>query len=114
MAILPDTINGNKRPYKFSQIERAEGLTAISIIDGILLLKDEKNALENAIKKLKPNLLVLGTEFENTEDPEMKNAINLMKKQGLKVQFHAGEIRYASTNLLESTESDLEEEKNKI
>ena len=79
VAILPDKIIGNKRLYKFTQMERAESLTALNIVDGILLLSDEKNALENAIKKLKPNHLVLGTEFEKTEDPEIKSAINIMK-----------------------------------
>lgn len=110
VAIIPDTIHGKKRSYKFSQRERAEGLTAINIVDGIILLEDEENALEKAINKLKPNLLVLGTEFENSVDPEIINAISVMKKQGLAVQFHAGEIRYASTNLLENSESDIEED----
>ena len=39
VAILPDTDNGIKNSYKFSQRERAEGLTALNIIDGIILLK---------------------------------------------------------------------------
>ena len=108
VAILPDTINGIKRSYKFSQLERAEGLTAINIVDGILLLEDEKNALENAVIKLKPNHLVLGKEFENTKDQEIKRAINLTIKQRLNVMFDAGEITYASTNLLEDSESVIE------
>ena len=59
VAVLPDTKKGKKRSYKFTQQERAEGLAAITIIDGILLLKDEDDALINAIKNLNPNLLVL-------------------------------------------------------
>ena len=107
VAVLPDTKKGKKRSYKFTQLERAEGLAAITIIDGILLLKDEDDALINAIKNLNPNLLVLGTEFEYSKDAEITKAIKMMRDNGKKVQFHSGEVQYASTDLLENSESDL-------
>ena len=65
VAILPDTDKGQKRQYKFAQLERAEGLTALNIIDGIILLKDEEFYLSKVIKKLKPSALFLGIEFED-------------------------------------------------
>ena len=34
----------------------------------------------------------------------------MMKKNNKSVQFHAGEVQYASTNLLENSESDIKEE----
>ena len=110
VAILPDEDKGKERGYKFSQIERAEGLTAINIIDGIILLKDEEFSLGNLIKKLKPNFLFLGIEFEESKDPEIIEAISIMRKNKQSIYFHAGEIQYASTNLLENSESDIEEE----
>ncbi len=113
VAVLPDTNKGRNREYKFRQKERAEGLASLKIIDGILLLKDEEYSLVNALNVLKPASLVLGTEFEDSRDPEIVEAIRVMKKNGLKVQFHAGEIQYASTELLENSESDLQEN-NKI
>ena len=103
VAILPDTNKGQKRSYKFTQLERAEGLTALNIIDGIILLEDEEFALSKVIKKLKPSGLFLGIEFEESKDPEIIEAIGIMKKNNQIVKFHAGEIQYASTNLLEKT-----------
>ena len=50
----------------------------------------------------------MGTEFEDSKDPEIIEAIRVMKKKGLKVQFHAGEVQYASTELLENSESYLQ------
>ena len=108
VAVQPDTYQGATRGYKFTQKERAEGLAALTIIDGILLLKDEAYSLVKAIKTLKPSLLVLGIEFEDSSDPEIIEAISLMKNKGKKVQFHAGEIQYASTDLLENSGSDIE------
>lgn len=110
VAILPDTKNGKKRSYKFTQRERAEGLTALNIVDGIILLKDEKFSLAHLIKKLNPNFLFLGTEFEESKDIEIIEAINMVERKGNIVQFHAGEIHYASTNLLENSGSNIQEE----
>ena len=113
VAVLPDTKKGINREYKFTQKERVEGLASLNIIDGILLLKDEEYPLVNAIKALNPGFLVLGTEFEYSDEPEIIEAIKIMNKNGLKVQFHAGEVQYASTELLENSESDLQND-NKI
>jgi len=113
VAVLPDTEKGASREYKFTQKERAEGLASLNIIDGILLLKDEELSLVNAINTLKPRFLFLGKEFEYSNDPEIIEAIKVIKKYGSKVQFHAGEVQYASTELLEKSESNLQKE-NKI
>ncbi len=113
VAVLPDTYKGTSREYKFTQKERAEGLASLNIINGIFLLEDEEYALVKAINALKPGFLVLGKEFEYSNDPEIIEAIRVMKKNGLKVQFHAGEVQYASTELLEKSESNLQKE-NKI
>ena len=110
VAIQPDTDKGKNRAYKFSQLERAEGLTVLNIIDGIILLKDEEFSLAKLIKKIKPNFLFLGVEFEESKDPEITEAISMMRKNNKSVQFHAGEIQYASTDLLENSESDIKEE----
>ena len=110
VAILPDTNGGKDNLYEFNQKERAEGLSSFNFIDGIILLNDEKNALLNAVKKINPNLLVLGKEFEKSRDSEITKAIEFMKKQNKAIQFHAGEIQYASTQLLENSKNDLLEE----
>ena len=62
VAMLPDTSKGSKNLYQFNQKERAESLSSFNFIDGIILLDDEENSLLNVIKKIEPNLLVLGKE----------------------------------------------------
>jgi len=90
--------------YHFTQKERAEGLSSIEMISKIVLL--EGTELSLAITKIKPSFLVLGKEFENTDNKLILSAIEIMKKQGGGVEFHAGLINYATSELLiDSTET---------
>ncbi|MBO8240511.1 adenylyltransferase/cytidyltransferase family protein [Prochlorococcus marinus XMU1412] len=115
IALLPDTKKGENKSYQFSQLERADGLAAFALINGILLLDDEENALCKAVETLNPKLLIFGKEFEKSADPEINKAIRLMKKKGRKVKFYAGDVQYASTSLLEKSKNDLlQENRNKF
>ena len=107
VALLPDQSIGKDNIYQFSQQERAESLAMIELIDGIVLLKNEKNYLMNAIKKINPKALVLGKEFEGSKDKEIIDSILFLRSQGKPVKFHAGDIIYESTELLNSSERDL-------
>lgn len=107
VAVLPDTKDGRKSNYQFSQLERADGLSALNIVDGILLLEDKISTLKEAVEVLNPNTLVLGTEFEFSNDKEIVEVIKIMKQNFKRVQFHAGEIQYASTGLLENSKKEL-------
>ena len=49
--------------------KRAIALSMLNIADEIVLLKD--NELSKAIEILKPNMLILGKEFENVKDEEV-------------------------------------------
>ena len=93
--------------YPFLQIERAEALSLLGIADAVLLLQSDK--LDQAIKDLKPEVLVLGNEYKDKEDIQM--VLNQQQKQGGTVQFHAGEVHYASTDLLSSSERDLRQQR---
>ena len=53
VAVLPDTSCGRSRNYQFEQNERAEGLAALNFIDGIILLDDEKYALERVVNRFR-------------------------------------------------------------
>ena len=55
VAILPDTNKGKKRSYKFSQIERSEGLTALNVVNGIIL--NINNEETPAVANLNPNVM---------------------------------------------------------
>ncbi len=107
IALLPDTYKGIKYNYQFSQYERAEGLTSFEFIDAIILLKDEVYSLTNLINFIKPNILLLGTEFQNSNDPEILKARETIKKLKKEIKYHAGFVQYASTKLLENPKEKL-------
>ena len=90
-------------PYPFTQSERAEALTLLGIADAIVLLKGDE--LSEAIKTLRPEVLVLGTELQGR--PEIEQPLKVLTDQGGSVQFHAGEVSYASADLLTRSEKDL-------
>ena len=91
----------NKNP--FNQKERAEAVNLLGIADGVLLLQADE--LMNAITELKPNTLVLGNEFKDIA--RMKPIVDKQYEQGGSIQFHAGDIQYATADLLSSSEGDL-------
>ena len=107
IALLPDTYKGLSRNFQLSQSERAEVLSFIDFIDGIILLKDIDNSLLDVISYLEPNLFVLGKEFEDSSSEEIKCAIKGMMKLNKSVKFHAGDIQYSSTKLLENPKDFL-------
>lgn len=96
----------------YSQKERASSVSSLEIVDQVILLKNE--TLTDVIKKISPSTLVLGKEFEVERFDEVEEAVKLCLKNGVKVVFHAGDIQYASSKFLHSTQSDLEKEQIKI
>ena len=95
----------------YSQKERAEALSCVSVIDKIVLL--EGNELSEAIEKIKPSILLLGKEHEDTKEENLINAIREQRKNGGKVIFDAGETHYASSKLLEEPFNALQDAKRK-
>ena len=93
----------SKTKYPFNQKERAEAVNLLGIADGVLLLQADE--LMNAITELKPNTLVLGNEFKDIA--RMKPIVDKQYEQGGSIQFHAGDIQYATADLLSSSEGDL-------
>ena len=93
--------------YAYSQQERAEALRLLGIADAILLM--EGNELELIVEDMRPKLVILGNEFKENEN--IRKIARLQSSRGCAIQFHAGEVQYASTQLLDSTESDLTQER---
>lgn len=100
---------GSEATNYYSESERAEGVSLIHIVDHVVILENGK--LDNFIKLIKPRVLVLGSEHENYRDEKIELAITLLKEQKGKVVFHAGETRYANTDLLHTGIDELEIEK---
>ena len=53
----------SEQKHHFLEEERAEGLASIQIVDQVIMLGD--GTLEELIQLLRPDILVLGKEFEN-------------------------------------------------
>jgi rfaE bifunctional protein kinase chain/domain len=103
VALVGDGPADQPSPYPFRQPERAEALELLGLVDAIVLLQADE--LEEVIRQLQPAVLVLGTELEGAE--RLKGPLALLRAQGGSVQFHAGEVSYASADLLNSSERDL-------
>ena len=103
VALVGDGPADQPSPYPFRQPERAEALGLLGLADAIVLLQADE--LEESIRRLQPAVLVLGTELEGAE--RLKAPLALLQAQGGSVQFHAGEVSYASADLLTSSERDL-------
>ncbi|WP_255439845.1 PfkB family carbohydrate kinase [Synechococcus sp. PROS-9-1] len=97
----------DQSPYLFSQSERADALSLLGIADTIVLLRGDE--LIEAIQMLSPEVLVLGTELQGL--PSLDLPIAVLKDQGGSVQFHAGEVSYASTHLLMNSEKDIRQQR---
>ena len=100
-------IGDGKNKYTFKQQERAEALSLLGITDGLLLL--EENELKQVIEKLRPKILVLGNEFKN--NTEIQSTLVKQRENGGSVQFHAGDIHYATADLLTGSERDLRQQR---
>ncbi len=107
VALVGDGPPDKPSPYPFSQSERAEALSLLGITDAIVSLQADE--LSVAIQTLRPAVLVLGTDMEGT--PSLNEPLALLKAQGGSVQFHAGEVHYASADLLTSSERDLRQQR---
>ena len=104
VALIGDA---SSQKYPFNQNERAEALSLLGIADAVLLLNADE--LDQAITSLQPTVLVLGNEFK--EDPANQATLSHQREQGGSVQFHAGEIHYATTDLLSGSERDLRQQR---
>ena len=105
VALVGDGQANQRTRYQFSQQERAEGLMLLPMVDAVLLLADDE--LPEAVSQLQPGVLVLGKEFEHSPEPLIRKAIAEMRSARKAVQFHAGDIHYASAELLSNSEREL-------
>lgn len=101
------THSGN--PHSFSANERALGLAWLQIVDRVVIL--DRWQLDRAIKLVRPHKLVLGKEFEGERQGYLFSALQALDEVSGEVVYHAGEVHYASTDLLNEETKDLEHER---
>ena len=108
VALIGDGLSEGQLNYPFTQLERSEALSALNLIDHIILL--EGKDLSVVVSALKPNKIVLGTEYESTTDPDIRAALSQQVQQGREIEFHSGETHYSSTELLSNSEHQIEQQ----
>jgi len=112
VALIGDSIKDGKKRFMFCQNERAKSLSHLSMVDKIILLEDDE--INKLVSISKPNLFVLGIDFENNLESNIIEAINIVKNADKKVIFHSGDINYASTELLNTYEDQIEKDRRKL
>lgn len=95
----------------FSQNERALSVAQLGIADAVILLPN--NSLNEAVLKIKPKEVLLGKEYENSEIKDIKETIYNLKKEKKSIFFHAGDISYATSELLTDSEGNLKNKREK-
>ena len=102
-------LNQSNNTHHFSAQDRAFGLAWLHIVDFVLIL--DCGELEDAIRILKPKSLVLGKEYQKERQRQLKGVLNTLEKEGGTIVFDAGEVHYASKELLDEEQSDLQKKR---
>lgn len=95
-----------QRKECFSDIERAEAVAALELIDNAIIL--DSGGLEKLVGLIRPKTLVLGREFEKERSSEVSDAINRLYKSDGRVVYEAGETHYATTDYLFGRPDEIE------
>ena len=77
--------------------------------DAIYPLKG--NQLKKVAELIKPSVFLLGKEFEINPDSIVQNTINFLDKIKIPVEYYAGDIHYATTDLLTFSEREIYEKR---
>jgi len=110
IALLGETlIETPQRKEYFSEQDRAFGLASLHVVDKVYIINGI--SLNQFIAQTQPRTFVLGKEYKKTNRSEIIEAIQTLERNGGKPFYHAGEIHYASSDLLHGTSQSIEEER---
>ncbi|MCK7521169.1 MAG: adenylyltransferase/cytidyltransferase family protein [Ignavibacteriales bacterium] len=105
-------IQGNKwiedkvKDIFFDQEERARGIASLETVEGVIIYND--SSIIQVLEAVKPDVYVKGEEFKkNLDNENIQNEINAVEKNGGKVVFSSGDVKYASADFLEYDLIDL-------
>lgn len=108
VAIQGDgTLRPGERDRFYPEHERAEGVAALDFVDVVIPL-GERN-LSEVLQRIRPGVLLLGDEHENSIYPSVAAAIEIQRVLGGEVHYHAGEPRQATSEFLQFSPEDLEQ-----
>ena len=108
VAVQGDSaLSPSERDRYYPENERVEGVAALDLVDTVVPLGEGN--LADLLEKIKPGVLLLGDEHENSPHPIVMSAIEKQRSMNGDVQFHAGEPRQATSELLRFSAQDLEQ-----
>ena len=111
LVLMGDNPKLEKVKLQFKQKERAATLIHLDIVDHIILLEGDE--LELAVNIVNPKVLIFGKECEKEQTQNIKSAIKVHKSKKKEILFHAGEITYSSTNLLDNSLNRIQKDRYK-
>ena len=111
VALMGDEAKSSSKDLQFNQKERATILSHIELIDWIVML--DKDEIDLAVNQLKPKVLIFGKELEYKNSINIKKAIKNQISLNNEVKFIAGQVNYASTELLDNDQYILKEKKDR-
>ena len=100
------------RSHHFPAEERALGLALLHIVDAVIVL--DTADLKDLVQKICPAVLVLGKEFETQHYTKIDSALNALQDCQGKVFYHTGDAYYASSELLEESQTNLLQERKQL
>ena len=106
VVIKGDKNKVDSEKYFFSINERSKSLAMLNICDYIVHLENEE--LHSVIEEIKPDCLVFGTDYKNHLKSEIKETVKFAKKNEIEIIYNSGEIKYATTELLEESNSEVD------
>ena len=83
-----------RNEYGYSALERCRSIASLSMVDKVICINDI--GLEDLLKHLRPDHLILGKEFEHQRAHEVQDAINAAAGIGCTVKYHAGQTNLAT------------------
>jgi len=104
-------LKGDQRPY-IPQELRAENLAALEMVD-FVYINPRPTAVE-LLQELQPDIYVKGREYEHSNDPNFLAEQQAVTSYGGRVQFSSGEVVFSSSRLMETLESDISLESERI
>ena len=107
-----DNGKSNSEKYSFSISDRSTSLEMLNICDHIVHLENDE--LLDIVKVIKPNKLVFGTDYKSLLYSDIQDSVDFAKKNNIEVIFDSGDVNYSSSEFLERSTNELDQERKKI
>lgn len=108
VAVQGDSaLSGVQLDHYYSENDRALGVAALDVVDLVIPLGQAD--LADAVSRIRPAILLLGSEHAEGADSAIRAATAMQRSLGGEVRFHAGESHIATSDFLRMSPEALEE-----